>query len=336
MKKLIYLIALISLFSCGNKTNTSYPYNEDSLFIDSIEALETNNKIKEFEFSSYLIMGDDDIRVDTIRKNIKLSISDTKGSLRLYNFNTEKWMTIDLIISGSKSVINSSKSEEFITYYLEDEKNDYINIFYNHTTNGIYVEVIGFYYKGERYSCWMSKGEGIDEDYIERMYGKGTYVGTNVNTDIGSDNDLSSDVYQYSTSTTYTSNSYNSPSISSGSIDSEERNTNNHSRYSNYEETDRCVDGVVVYEGDDDFYIVENRNGYTVLERYFGTLYEGQRVRGELNKYGFTYLLKNSNYDDEVKVHIEDYMLTKNKAIEWLGEKKHLKSDDQRDYDTYN
>lgn len=335
MKKLIYLIALISLFSCGNKTNTSYPYNEDSLFIDSIEALEANNKIEELEFSSYLIMVDDDIYVDTIRKNIKLSISDTKGSLRLYNFNTEKWMTIDLIISGSKSVINSSKSEEFITYYLEGNQNSYINIFYNHTTNGIYVEVIGFYYKGKRLSCWMSKGEGIDEDYIERMYGKDNYYGETTTTTESGYSDINQsnyyNVYQYSSSSNTSKPSY-SPNLKSFSIHSEERITGNHSNYYNYKETNDCVEGVVVYEGKGCYYIVETRNGYTVMEDYSCSLFEGAEVRGELNQYNSKYLI-NRNNNQEIEVYIEDYMLSGKKALELLGKKNKLKSDDQEAYD---
>ena len=92
---------------------------------------------------------------------------------------------------------------------------------------------------------------------------------------------------------------------------------------------------MVVYEGDDDYYIVETRRGFTVLEVYSGILYEGNKVKGELNKYGFKYLV-NRNRDSEVKVYIEDFMLSDDDALEWLGENDHLDDDDQRAYDANN
>lgn len=95
-----------------------------------------------------------------------------------------------------------------------------------------------------------------------------------------------------------------------------------------YKETNNCVEGVVVYEGTRDFYIVETRKGYTVLERYRGRLDEGDKVRGELNRYNFKYLF-NRTRNSEVKVYIEDYMLSDKKAIELLGEKGGLKNDYQ-------
>ena len=138
-----------------------------------------------------------------------------------------------------------------------------------------------------------------------------------------------------STPNTYPSNPSYNPNLSGDSIHSEERITGNYSNYSNYEETDNCVEGVVVYEGDDDYYIVETRKGFTVLERYSGRLDEGDKVRGELNKYNFKYLI-NRNRSSEVKVYIEDYMLSDDDAVEWLGKNNHLKSGDQRAYDANN
>ena len=116
---------------------------------------------------------------------------------------------------------------------------------------------------------------------------------------------------------------------------SEESNHNNRRQYSNYEETDDCVDGVVVYEGSDDYYIIETRRGLTVCETYPGWLSKGDKVRGELNKYNFKYIL-NKNRDSEVKIYIEDYMLSEESALKWLGEHDHLKSSDQDYYDSNN
>ena len=91
------------------------------------------------------------------------------------------------------------------------------------------------------------------------------------------------------------------------------------------------MEGVVVYEGTGDYYIVETRMGYTVLEVYSGILYEGDKVRGELNKYNFRYII-NRNRNSEVRVYIEDYMLSDSRALEWLGEHDHLKYEEQRAY----
>lgn len=101
-------------------------------------------------------------------------------------------------------------------------------------------------------------------------------------------------------------------------------NNDEYSKYSNYEENDDCVDGVVVYEGGDDYYIIETRKGYTILEVYSGILYEGDRVRGELNKYRFKYII-NKNRRTEVRVYIEDYMLSDEEALDWLRDNGHIK-----------
>ena len=93
---------------------------------------------------------------------------------------------------------------------------------------------------------------------------------------------------------------------------------NNRRQYSNYEETDDCVDGVVVYEGSDDYYIIETRRGLTVCETYSGWLSKGDKVRGELNKYNFKYIL-NKNRDSEVKIYIEDYMQSEESSIKCLS-----------------
>lgn len=132
---------------------------------------------------------------------------------------------------------------------------------------------------------------------------------------------------------TETPNTYSSAqNLNSSNIHSNERIYGN---FYNYKETNDCEEGVVVYEGDDDFFIVETRKGYTVLEVYSGILYEGDKVRGELNKYFFKYLV-NRNRNSEVRVYIEDYMLSDDRALEWLGKHDHLKSDDQDAYDANN
>lgn len=105
-------------------------------------------------------------------------------------------------------------------------------------------------------------------------------------------------------------------------------NTINYNRFSNYQETTNCVDGIVVYEGQNDYYIIEVPNGFTICSRYVGNLSEGDRVRGELNSYNFKYIV-NKRTEDEVKIYIENYMLSEDAAVKWMGKHKHLKSKDQ-------
>lgn len=94
--------------------------------------------------------------------------------------------------------------------------------------------------------------------------------------------------------------------------------------YDDYEETNDCVNGIVVYEGKDDYYIVETQRGYTILEWYKGRLYEGDKVRGELNRYKFHYIL-NKSRDCEVRVYIEDWGLSEQNALNWMKEHNKLK-----------
>ncbi len=179
----------------------------------------------------------------------------------------------------------------------------------------------------EHYSIGYKKG--YDEGYNQ---GKAKY-----NAELSKRQEAArQEVYDYdqiSVTTTSTPNTYSSTqsyssNLNSGSIHSNEGVYGN---FYNYKETDYCVEGVVVYEGTGDYFIVETRKGYTVLEVYSGILYEGDKVRGELNKYHFNYLI-NRNRNSEVKVYIEDYMLSDDRALEWLGEHEHLKSDDQKAY----
>ena len=44
----------------------------------------------------------------------------------------------------------------------------------------------------------------------------------------------------------------------------------------------------------------------------------------------------NLNRDSEVKLYIEDYMLTQERAVEWMGEHNKLKYSDQSSYDEAN
>ena len=77
--------------------------------------------------------------------------------------------------------------------------------------------------------------------------------------------------------------------------------------------------GVVVKADGDcpagyDRMVFETRSGYVLAEQYSGSFSEGWRVFGNLHSYGFKNVQVGSH---QARVYIEDYMASKDKAIEW-------------------
>lgn len=82
------------------------------------------------------------------------------------------------------------------------------------------------------------------------------------------------------------------------------------------------IQGEVIWEGKNcDFYIIETRQDYVLVELYNGRLDQGDKVSGELNKYGFKYL-QNLKKDSEIKVYIENYWVSKQTCFDWLKDNK--------------
>ncbi|MPN12798.1 hypothetical protein SDC9_160118 [bioreactor metagenome] len=87
---------------------------------------------------------------------------------------------------------------------------------------------------------------------------------------------------------------------------------------SNYKIASDEIQGEVIWEGKNcDFYIIETRRYYVLVELYRGRLDKGDKVEGELHRYGFKYL-KNLRTDSEIKVYIENYWSSKETCFEWL------------------
>lgn len=90
----------------------------------------------------------------------------------------------------------------------------------------------------------------------------------------------------------------------------------------NYKTTIDDIQGEVIWEGKNcDFYIVETRRYFVLVELYRGRLDDGDKVEGELHRYGFKYL-KNLKKDSEIKVYIENYWRSKETCFEWLKDNK--------------
>ena len=69
-----------------------------------------------------------------------------------------------------------------------------------------------------------------------------------------------------------------------------------------------------------DFYIIETKRFFVLVEWYNGSLYKGNKVRGELHTYNFKYLTNLSKNNSKVKVWIVNYWNTKGRCFEWLIE----------------
>lgn len=81
------------------------------------------------------------------------------------------------------------------------------------------------------------------------------------------------------------------------------------------------VKGEVIWEGNGcDFYIIETKQWFVLVELYSGTLYEGDNVEGELHSYNFKYLTNRSRGDRQVKVWVENYWGSRDRCFEWLRE----------------
>lgn len=317
MKKALLLLALVCFISCTNNQQSNNTTDAtDSVGVEEIVSVTESPEVEDTEitldFSSYHLYTCEEDKYDAsgyqpVSAKVTIDEESKKASLKLYDSGENKWYPFNFRIDEKLHL-----KDGVVTYTVYNNANQkgYIYVSTNRP-GGLFVDINNFVFGGDAICCWMQESGSNGAEYRQ---------GT---------------VTIESTPNTYPSNPSYSPDLSSGSIHSEERITGNYSNYSNYEETDNCVEGVVVYEGAGDYYIVETKKGYTVLERYSGRLDEGDKVRGELNKYNFKYLI-NRNKSSEVKVFIEDYMLSDSRALEWLGEHEKLKDDDQSAFDANN
>jgi len=318
MTKALLLLAMVCFISCtNNQQSNNTTDSADSVavveeIVDVTETPEVEDTEITLDFSSYHLYTSEDDKYDSygyqpVSAKVIIDEENKKASLKLYDSGEKQWYPFNFRIDEKLHL-----QEGVITYTVYNNANQkgYIYVSTNRP-GGLFVDINNFVFNGDVICCWMQESGSSGNQYKQET------------------------VTIESTPNTYPSNPSYSPNLSGGSIHSEERITGNYSNYSNYAETDNCVEGVVVYEGDDDYYIVETRKGFTVLERYSGRLDEGDKVRGELNKYNFKYLI-NRNRSSEVKVYIEDYMLSDDDAVKWLGKNNHLKSGDQRAYDANN
>lgn len=308
MKNVFILLTILLLVACNNNGNQSQSTESDStdLFKGNVESNEVETpKSSEItlDFSSYHLYTSEDDKYDSygyqpVSAKVTIDEENKKASLKLYDSGENKWYPFNFRIDEKLHL-----QEGIVTYTVYNNANQkgYIYVSTNRP-GGLFIDINNFVFNGDAICCWMQEGGSNGSQYRENVTVQST------------------------------PNTYSSPNISSGTLHSDERI---YGDFYNYEETNDCVEGVVVYEGDDDYYIVETRKGYTILERRSGSLSEGHKVRGELNRYGNKYLI-NRNRDSEVKVYIEDYALSDDDALEWMGKNDHLKSDDQRAYDADN
>ena len=305
---LLLLLILVCLVACNNKGNQNNSNEETSELITetvvSNDAPVTKKEPVTLDFPSYHLYADDSEKYDAsgfqpVSAEITIDEDAKKALLKLYDSGNRQWYQFPFRIESKKKL--SENSVMFLVWNNVNKKS-YIQVDID-DTEGIYIDVKYFEFEGSQIACWMKDNDNTTITYSE-------------------------------TPNTYSSNpnTYSYPKLNSYTIHS---NESIYGDYYNYKETNNCEEGAVVYEGKGCYYIVETRKGYTVMEDYSGSLFEGAKVRGELNQYNFKYLI-NRHKNQEIKVCIEDYMLSDKQAIELLGKKKRLKSNDQSAYDAYN
>ena len=311
-------MAIVCMVACNNgKQTSSDVYDSDSIedVVDSIviptQITTPANSGISLDFSSYHLYSSEEDKYDAdgfqpVSANVTINEETNTASLKLYDSGTKQCYTFPFRIEERINM-----QEGVVVYKVINNVNQVSYIYVStNRPNGLFIDINCFSFDGTRICCWMQEGGSSGAEYRNNAVRI-------------TPEEIESIVNDNSSAPAY------NPNLNSGSIQPDGRVYGN---FSNYEETDDCVEGVVVYEGDDDYYIVETRKGYTILERYSGRLDEGDKVRGELNRYNFKYLF-NRNKDSEVKVYIEDFMLSEDRALEWMGEEDHLKSRDQEAYD---
>lgn len=78
---------------------------------------------------------------------------------------------------------------------------------------------------------------------------------------------------------------------------------------------------VVYYRSGCDYYIIESRSGYALLEWYGGNdPDEGDVIVGEFERYGLQ-RLHNLTRDQETSAYVEDYGLSRGRVVEKYHEK---------------
>ncbi len=104
--------------------------------------------------------------------------------------------------------------------------------------------------------------------------------------------------------------------------------------YNKYEETDECINGIIVYEGDNDFYVVETGHDYYVIRVWVGMLNTGARVRGDFRNMNTTYILDQLT-NNQIRIEILYKAFTAELAIDWMGRHSALHPFDQETYDDW-
>ena len=279
MRRVLFLVAIVCMVACNNGKQTSsdvYDYDSIEAVTDVVDSIVIPTQITtpansgiSLDFSSYHLYSSEEDKYDEdgfqpVSANVTINEETNMASLKLYDNGNKQWYTFPFRIEEKINM-----QEGIVVYTVINNVNQVSYIYVStNRLNGLFIDINHFSFDGTRICCWMQEGGSSGAEY------RNNAVRT-------TPEEIESIVNDNSPAPAY------NPNLSSGNIQSDGRVYGN---FSNYKETNDCVEGVVVYEGDDDYYIVETRKGYTILERYSGRLDEGDKVRGELNRYNFKYL----------------------------------------------
>lgn len=120
---------------------------------------------------------------------------------------------------------------------------------------------------------------------------------------------------------------------SEDSYENESYSTDKNATYRHYRDNSSCYDGEVIYEGRLDYFIIRTSKLFLVAERREGNLREYEKVKGEFESYNYGNLyILNKTQNEEVLLFVKQFFLTKDAALEYLGERDKLRPTDQTEY----
>lgn len=99
-----------------------------------------------------------------------------------------------------------------------------------------------------------------------------------------------------------------------------------------FEEAKSKGEGRICYVGSNDYYIIyTNHYSYSIIEST-ASLSEGDVVYGDVDSFGLVDLYKGVG-DELTSTHIEENLMSKETAFEWMGKNKKLNYYDQQSFD---
>ena len=179
MRKFALLLTIISMISCGKKTNSN-AVDSDSIaeVIDSavsfheeyIPSTDTKETGITLDFSSYHLYTCEEDKYDAngyqpVSAKVTIDEASNAASLKLYDSGEHKWYPFDFRIDEKLHL-----QEGVITYKVYNNANQvgYIYISTNRP-DGLFVDINNFTFDGNPIGCWMQESGSSGSQYRESV-----------------------------------------------------------------------------------------------------------------------------------------------------------------------